>query len=485
MAYKTTVKKACTSRDEALVEFYSQIEAMGWELVDGNFTSKNIPYTDVDTTNNWCTSSGHSLSSGTPVQIVSSGTIPGGLAINTLYFVVNPTTNTFKLSTTYNGAAIDITSQGSGSHTIKEAYRVYKSNGEDSDKIYEYIKIVSYSDTINIKIAAFYKYDVSTHTSYCHALNSASNYTSVLCSSSFYLWIHGNKNIINIHTKVVSTYYRCMFGHMKSFTPLVVNLTASGIAGSNVSLVVESSEDFEVEGRCQIVGNAYEGRDDLIVNSIPDSTHLIIATLPRDYSPNSKIGHSPSTFGISDIAATNFGVTNPMNAVGLTDASWSNGTQHGMLATANIDPDYRSNKYVLFPVCYGAEYSAGSNYTSMGKYMDDFVFNCPETGMTSEDTLGVFKRSSGTSSGSNDSVTFNDTTKSWTTNVYTNKVIIITFGSGAGQIKKIASNTSTSVTLPSGWIFEIVPDATSQYMICDEGYRYLFPTWGKALREGY
>jgi hypothetical protein len=105
--------------------------------------------------------------------------------------------------------------------------------------------------------------------------------------------------------------------------------------------------------------------------------------------------------------------------------------------------------------------------------------------LTPEDTFSVGRLDAGISSGSNDSTTLNDTSKSWITNAYAGKVIIIIAGIGVGQIKKIKSNSATAVTLSSGWIFEVVP-TTSSYVICNEGYRYLASpsTTSMACREG-
>ena len=53
--------------------------------------------------------------------------------------------------------------------------------------------------------------------------------------------------------------------------------------------------------------------------------------------------------------------------------------------------------------------------------------------------------------------------KTWTTNQWSNSQVRITSGTGAGQIRSISSNDSTSLTVSSNWT--ITPDATSQYSI--------------------
>jgi hypothetical protein len=59
--------------------------------------------------------------------------------------------------------------------------------------------------------------------------------------------------------------------------------------------------------------------------------------------------------------------------------------------------------------------------------------------------------------------TLTNTGKNWTVNQWTNSQIRITAGTGAGQIRTVASNTSTVITVSSNWTTN--PDATSQYSL--------------------
>lgn len=67
----------------------------------------------VDTSTDTITRSNHGLSNAQRVMFVGSG-IPGGLDNTTLYYVVGATTNTFQVSLTNGGAAVDITTEGYG-----------------------------------------------------------------------------------------------------------------------------------------------------------------------------------------------------------------------------------------------------------------------------------------------------------------------------------------------------------------------------------
>jgi hypothetical protein len=58
-----------------------------------------------------------------------------------------------------------------------------------------------------------------------------------------------------------------------------------------------------------------------------------------------------------------------------------------------------------------------------------------------------------------------DSSKNWTVNGYTNKVVKLTGGTGSGQVRNIVSNTDTILTVDKAWTTN--PDNTSEYSIID------------------
>lgn len=90
-----------------------------WEAIYNGAEEATFTFStgDVDTSLNSITETAHGMANGTRVSFTSSGTLPGGLSASTLYYVVLRFTNTFKVSTTLNGSPVNITSQGSGTHT--------------------------------------------------------------------------------------------------------------------------------------------------------------------------------------------------------------------------------------------------------------------------------------------------------------------------------------------------------------------------------
>ena len=82
-----------------------------------NNTSEVVSAVDIAT--DTLTSNSHAFSDGDRVRVASTGGAnPGGLIAGTVYFVVGSTTNTFQLSETLGGSAVDVTDTGSGTITV-------------------------------------------------------------------------------------------------------------------------------------------------------------------------------------------------------------------------------------------------------------------------------------------------------------------------------------------------------------------------------
>lgn len=83
---------------------------------------------DVNTGTDTITVPAHGYTKSTKVTFGSNSTLPGGLEFGTEYFIKNPSTNTFQVSLTYDGAAVDLTSTGSGSLQVR-ATKISGSSG--------------------------------------------------------------------------------------------------------------------------------------------------------------------------------------------------------------------------------------------------------------------------------------------------------------------------------------------------------------------
>lgn len=97
--------------------------------VSGTTPRNNSGTFTADASTNTLTSSSHGLNNGEVINFDTSDTLPGGLSkyleevdtfifdtVGETYYVINATTNTFQVSTTHGGSAVDITSAGIGTH---------------------------------------------------------------------------------------------------------------------------------------------------------------------------------------------------------------------------------------------------------------------------------------------------------------------------------------------------------------------------------
>lgn len=80
---------------------------------------RTFTVSSVNAGDNTMTIAGHGLENNTHVTVSSDGSVPGGLSENTVYHVVNKTTDTIQVAATEGGSAIDLTTAGSGVITLK------------------------------------------------------------------------------------------------------------------------------------------------------------------------------------------------------------------------------------------------------------------------------------------------------------------------------------------------------------------------------
>jgi hypothetical protein len=88
----------------------------GYSSFGGATALKGFFSIDTTLTNDQFLSVAHGMSDGDRVVLynVFAESLPTGVTEGTIYFIVNSTANTFKVSTTSGGAAVDITAVGGG-----------------------------------------------------------------------------------------------------------------------------------------------------------------------------------------------------------------------------------------------------------------------------------------------------------------------------------------------------------------------------------
>lgn len=106
--------------------------------------------TVVDVTGNTLTIPEHNRTANQEFFLISSGTLPSPLAALTPYYVISPSTNTLQLSATSGGAAIDITSTGSGTHYLKMS-SAYDTTDLREESIYDEVRFPASTNDISFQ----------------------------------------------------------------------------------------------------------------------------------------------------------------------------------------------------------------------------------------------------------------------------------------------------------------------------------------------
>lgn len=119
LATDAFLKTWCPANGHMFVDFRRHLPADKAGMDKYDLMRTDLTKTFTAATDDTITSASHGFTNNGRVTVASTGTLPGGLTNYQVYYVINATTNTFKLSLTSGGSAVDITSTGSGTHTAK------------------------------------------------------------------------------------------------------------------------------------------------------------------------------------------------------------------------------------------------------------------------------------------------------------------------------------------------------------------------------
>jgi len=343
---------------------------------------------------------------------------------------------------------------------------VYKTNGSTGRHPYIYLEVVRVSTTITFTLWLYW--NATTHVGATQAYASGS-YDQVIWAADRKMFVVGNIDFLAFGG--FSGNNQLSVGFLdKLFYPTITTTTALATSGAGASLTVVDSSGFNKGQKFQIVGVDNEGRDQLTVQSIADSTHINVINLPRNYASGAFIGVTPCPALISSQSSvmTSFSELCRFDHVGTENgiaSDYAVGTP--AIASGYLDPDAGQGQYGLVPVQVNSFSSQGAlgwldlnglfRMSILATLNDMFAIqtgNQPEQGTPTSVTNTVLT----------------DTTKTWTINEWQNKMILIVDGTASGAVRKVNSNTATAITVEA---WDVNPDGTSTYRICDAVYRYI------------
>ena len=345
---------------------------------------------------------------------------------------------------------------------------VWKTQGESGTNPTYYLYV---EKSTNLTFRPWLYWDATTHTGTVYAGNSSifnlyapnpANGDTLLC---------GDKDGIFACTNVTTTSsnYHVYCGYIPNPVSTKYTTTTEAVtSGSNVSIPVASSSEFGVGMYVQIVSLGSEGRDRLLITSVPDATHVVVSSLPRNYASGALIGFYPFLAGIM-MSGSTFYAHCYHTDVGTTSQSSNLYYAASMLVTNNqINPQTTRRQIIPYFFYYSGVALGVSKNTGP----------CAVYG-SAGDILALmndnsFPTISSVTSATSTSIT--DSSKSWTPDALIGKYVIIASGTGVNQIRKITDNDATSITVADA--FYTTPDLTSEYKIVDGVYRNTYVgTW--------
>lgn len=355
---------------------------------------------------------------------------------------------------------------------------------EDGTELEAYISLDSSitADRLHFMIATHW--DAATHTGTHVAYYSSFGYVHVDDDNPFTIWVFASKDQVSITTKISTSYYYMTFGKMERYWDKPLGTLQSGVtAGSSVVLQLASgqTEGFEVGESYTICENSTNAQEVPTVTAISTvDNQITVDSLSQNWGSGSKIGFIPMPYYFNGymINGMSYGcMVEPAYTTKTTrNQDCINGGNY-MIPNTIHDPDALTGFYILAPM----HWYGGASDRMYGFNGDYIAYWRANTTNTFEDTIEVGRLDTGTSTSSGFAGTLVDTSKSWTPDDYIDKAVIITSGTGQGQIAKIVGNSSDTLSLDINWVSAISTDST--YTICDEAWMgFMSSSYGYAFR---
>jgi hypothetical protein len=356
-------------------------------------------------------------------------------------------------------------------------YHVWASMGRAADRcpITAYVKIEKGTNFLNINRYAYWNNSTQTGIAY---VNTGINALGVDDDASFYYWLYATEDFIILLSKVGATYDQ--FAVMR-FTPAyrAIGRLQSGVSsGSGVTLQLGAGEaaNFFIGSQCVVFdaqNSSWNGRQyDCAFDSIDyQNDQLVITTLDIDLQEGAIVSYLSDWWVVIFNGITCYMFGCDASTVSGTGNSTASDSMRLHIGTQYFDPDNQAGSGA--PDLWGFSISmVPRNNSGLNGYFDrQFQPISDDTDYTSnEDTLPVGIRVVENQATGGAVGYVENTALTWTLNEWADKVVIITQGTGAGQMRKISSNTTGGRIVPTE-NFTTAPDNSSYFLVCEEGWR--------------
>lgn len=361
-------------------------------------------------------------------------------------------------------------------------YFVVYTDGEADGCPYRvYLQVYNYSTDI----LAFRRWGYWNSTTHTGTMAIYSNtYANCLVDDddSFYVWIYGNKDSIVLITLVSGVYDGLCIHRFYPINNALGRLQQAVTTGTDKVIQLGSGEasNFSIGAGVSFFdkqNTSFAGRNhrSLITDINPSADTITVDQVYVAMQADAIVGYVIDFhIGIAFTGITGINIhAETYTTSGTTTAQSTTGLQEMVSRTA-VDPDTQSgtvdqgpsNQFISFPW----KVLRGSSSGMIG-ILSGVMAKSPYNAASSyEDTCAVGLEVDEQTATGGTSSTIEASAASWGTNQYQNKVVITTGGTGSGQIRRITSNDTTSLTVSGDW--SVDPDNTTDFVICRAGARH-------------
>ena len=362
-------------------------------------------------------------------------------------------------------------------------YTVMRSDGENPDGKYMYVQITNNTATTSFWLV----WSNTTHSGV-----GSVNIATTAPTASLKMFAYANKDGFAAF-QTTGTTLLTPHGILKAVPPagsFTTTITAALGTGASKQIFVADSSQFKVGAAYGIVDIASGKRQSFICTGVSASNWIVADSIDTTIAADALIGVNvyPVVILATAGSCVVMNVQNPATAGGALGTNALGRLGRFMNAFGDVGGaaqmmDYLesgagkvpgANKRLISAELFECYTTAPAFYNKIGDaslfkvapYATSSLF-CVGYELNDFDVQAVNQQDSGTSTGSNSSTTLNDTTKTWTTDQWAGKVLVLTSGLGGGQTAKIISNSATQLVTST---MDVIPSADS-YLIADEAYR--------------
>lgn len=341
---------------------------------------------------------------------------------------------------------------------------VFKSKGSDNSEMPIYVHM--YQGTNVVNILCYAGWNNVTHTGTMAFGNVSYTHVDADDDSNYYIYCVATKDSFVLASYPAAIWRKLEVGrYVPLYEPARGILTSSVTAGSSKTLTLSGGQvgNFQVGTTYKIFNES--NREQFTVESIDvDNDQIVADSLTYAYDAKDVVSHNPQRW-FCFATINNYCYHWQWDNNGTANDTQNCSTFDPVNSYNYYDPDPSNNLYGMsihgITDCSNTGLAGFSANTHLFRRMDIIA--------TSEHTVSVFDLDTGTVDTAT-SASLTDTSKSWTSNEYANKALIITGGTGAPLFRKIVSNTSDTITVSGSWTL----DATSTYTICEEGWMFFY-----------